>query len=122
MSGDAATFFTEYGESSRYTILEVIGRGSYGVVCSAIDNTTGACSLCAFALRLASCCVLTCVIRRACGHQEDQRRIRARFGEYKAKPELDARPQPCWRLHLQSLGADLSDTARCVATRCVVHA
>ena len=49
MSGDAAAFFTEYGESSRYTILEVIGRGSYGVVCSAIDNTTGAC--CALCLR-----------------------------------------------------------------------
>jgi hypothetical protein len=42
MSGDAATFFTEYGETSRYTILEVIGRGSYGVVCSAIDTSTGA--------------------------------------------------------------------------------
>ena len=37
-----ATFFTEYGESSRYTIKEVIGKGSYGVVCSAVDNTTGA--------------------------------------------------------------------------------
>jgi serine/threonine protein kinase len=39
---DAASFFTEYGEAGRYTILEVIGKGSYGVVCSAIDNTTGA--------------------------------------------------------------------------------
>lgn len=26
---------------SRYTIKEVIGKGSYGVVCSAIDNYTG---------------------------------------------------------------------------------
>jgi hypothetical protein len=37
----AAEFFTEYGEANRYTILEVIGKGSYGVVCSAIDNVTG---------------------------------------------------------------------------------
>ena len=36
-----ATFFTEYGEAQRYSIKEVIGKGSYGVVCSAIDNTTG---------------------------------------------------------------------------------
>ena len=35
----------EYGEANRYTILEVIGKGSYGVVCSAIDNTTGAAPL-----------------------------------------------------------------------------
>eukprot|EP00249_Psilotum_nudum_P013243 c24237_g1_i1 orf=419-2161(+) len=34
-------FFTEYGEASRYRILEIIGKGSYGVVCSAIDNHTG---------------------------------------------------------------------------------
>jgi hypothetical protein len=39
---EAATFWSEYGEASRYNILEVIGKGSYGVVCSAIDNTTGA--------------------------------------------------------------------------------
>ena len=26
-------FFTEYGEGSRYKIEEVIGKGSYGVVC-----------------------------------------------------------------------------------------
>lgn len=31
-------FFTEYGEMSRYTIHEVVGKGSYGVVCSATDN------------------------------------------------------------------------------------
>jgi serine/threonine protein kinase len=42
MAADAASFFTEYGEATRYTILEVIGKGSYGVVCSAIDNTNGA--------------------------------------------------------------------------------
>ena len=31
-------FFTEYGEGSRYRIEEVIGKGSYGVVFSAIRN------------------------------------------------------------------------------------
>ncbi|GLJ31887.1 hypothetical protein SUGI_0641630 [Cryptomeria japonica] len=36
-----AEFFTEYGEASRYKIQEVIGKGSYGVVCSAIDTHTG---------------------------------------------------------------------------------
>ncbi|XP_031492140.1 mitogen-activated protein kinase 9-like isoform X1 [Nymphaea colorata] len=34
-------FFTEYGEANRYQILEVIGKGSYGVVASAIDTHTG---------------------------------------------------------------------------------
>jgi mitogen-activated protein kinase 1/3 len=34
-------FFTEYGEGSRYKIEEVIGKGSYGVVCSALDTHTG---------------------------------------------------------------------------------
>lgn len=34
-------FFTEYGEASRYQILEVIGKGSYGVVASAVDTHTG---------------------------------------------------------------------------------
>ncbi|XP_078446449.1 mitogen-activated protein kinase 15-like isoform X2 [Wolffia australiana] len=34
-------FFTEYGEGSRYKIEEVIGKGSYGVVCSALDSRTG---------------------------------------------------------------------------------
>ncbi|GER53417.1 mitogen-activated protein kinase [Striga asiatica] len=34
-------FFSEYGDASRYKILEVIGKGSYGVVCSAIDSHTG---------------------------------------------------------------------------------
>ena len=32
----------EVSEANRYTIQEVIGKGSYGVVCSAIDNTNGA--------------------------------------------------------------------------------
>ena len=36
-----AEFFTEYGEANRYRILEVIGKGSYGVVCSAVDTLTG---------------------------------------------------------------------------------
>ncbi|KAH7651169.1 mitogen-activated protein kinase 1/3 protein [Dioscorea alata] len=34
-------FFTEYGDANRYKIQEVIGKGSYGVVCSAIDTQTG---------------------------------------------------------------------------------
>ncbi|KAL4360882.1 hypothetical protein GQ457_04G039140 [Hibiscus cannabinus] len=34
-------FFTEYGEGSQYQIQEIIGKGSYGVVASAIDNHTG---------------------------------------------------------------------------------
>ena len=38
---DTKEFFTEYGESNRYSIKEVIGKGSYGVVCSAVDTKTG---------------------------------------------------------------------------------
>ncbi|XP_047338076.1 mitogen-activated protein kinase 9-like [Impatiens glandulifera] len=34
-------FFTEYGEANRYQILEVVGKGSYGVVASAVDTHTG---------------------------------------------------------------------------------
>ncbi|KAK7358147.1 hypothetical protein VNO77_00068 [Canavalia gladiata] len=34
-------FFTEYGEASQYQIQEVVGKGSYGVVGSAIDSHTG---------------------------------------------------------------------------------
>ncbi|KAL2483509.1 Mitogen-activated protein kinase 19 [Forsythia ovata] len=34
-------FFTELGDANRYKILEIIGKGSYGVVCSAIDTQTG---------------------------------------------------------------------------------
>ncbi|KAH7440143.1 hypothetical protein KP509_04G093500 [Ceratopteris richardii] len=36
-----ADFFTEYGDASRYKIQEIIGKGSYGVVCSAMDTHTG---------------------------------------------------------------------------------
>ncbi|CAL5052854.1 unnamed protein product [Urochloa decumbens] len=34
-------FFAEYGDVNRYEILEVIGKGSYGLVCSAKDKQTG---------------------------------------------------------------------------------
>ncbi|KEH38512.1 MAP kinase-like protein [Medicago truncatula] len=34
-------FFTDYGDANRYKILEVVGKGSYGVVCAAIDTHTG---------------------------------------------------------------------------------
>ncbi|XP_021692768.2 mitogen-activated protein kinase 20 isoform X2 [Hevea brasiliensis] len=34
-------FFSEYGDANRYKIQEVIGKGSYGVVCSAIVTHTG---------------------------------------------------------------------------------
>lgn len=33
-------FFSDYGDANRYKIQEVIGKGSYGVVCSAIDTHT----------------------------------------------------------------------------------
>ncbi|KAF3449826.1 hypothetical protein FNV43_RR05905 [Rhamnella rubrinervis] len=34
-------FFTEYGEASQYEIQEVVGKGSYGIVASAVDAHTG---------------------------------------------------------------------------------
>ncbi|KAL8512284.1 hypothetical protein ACS0TY_018678 [Phlomoides rotata] len=34
-------FFTDYGDANRYKIVEIIGKGSYGVVCAAIDTHTG---------------------------------------------------------------------------------
>ncbi|KAL8486319.1 hypothetical protein ACS0TY_022650 [Phlomoides rotata] len=34
-------FFSQYGEGSRYRIEEVVGKGSYGVVCSAYDTHVG---------------------------------------------------------------------------------
>ena len=40
-SSKEVEFFTEYGDANRYKILEVIGKGSYGVVCAAIDTHTG---------------------------------------------------------------------------------
>ncbi|KAI3457590.1 hypothetical protein Pfo_014253 [Paulownia fortunei] len=36
-----AEFFTDYGDANRYKILEIVGKGSYGVVCAAIDTQTG---------------------------------------------------------------------------------
>lgn len=42
LQGDKQSeFFTEYGEASRYQIQEVIGKGSYGIVGSAVDTQTG---------------------------------------------------------------------------------
>ncbi|XP_050263450.1 mitogen-activated protein kinase 20-like isoform X2 [Quercus robur] len=43
-SGENSTemdFFSEYGDANKYKIQEVIGKGSYGVVCSAIDTCAG---------------------------------------------------------------------------------
>lgn len=37
-------FFAEATESQRYRLTEVIGKGSYGVVASAVDQFTGALS------------------------------------------------------------------------------
>lgn len=34
-------FFTQYGDANRYKIREVVGKGSYGAVCSAMDTHTG---------------------------------------------------------------------------------
>ena len=79
MATEAAAFFTEYGESNRYTILEVIGKGSYGVVASALDNTTGARN----PLRQQPAQPRERSRRRdrrARRHQKDKRRVRARFG------------------------------------------
>ena len=33
-------FFSEYGEANRYQIQEFVGKGSYGIVSSAIDTHT----------------------------------------------------------------------------------
>lgn len=42
-SREASTsFFREHSEGKRYVIQEVIGRGSYGTVCAAIDAVSGA--------------------------------------------------------------------------------
>ena len=40
-SAGEVEFFTEYGEASRYQVQEVVGKGSYGVVVSALDTHTG---------------------------------------------------------------------------------
>lgn len=40
-SSELHTFFSEWCEAKRYRVQEVIGRGSYGVVCAAVDNATG---------------------------------------------------------------------------------
>lgn len=36
-----AEFFLPPLRAHKYTLLDVIGEGAYGIVCSAIDNTTG---------------------------------------------------------------------------------
>lgn len=38
---DLHGFFNGWSEAKRYTVQEVIGRGSYGVVCAALDTHTG---------------------------------------------------------------------------------
>uniref|UniRef100_A0A7N0UUU7 mitogen-activated protein kinase n=1 Tax=Kalanchoe fedtschenkoi TaxID=63787 RepID=A0A7N0UUU7_KALFE len=39
--GEEAEFFTEYGEATQYLVQEVVGKGSYGIVGSAVDTHTG---------------------------------------------------------------------------------
>ncbi len=39
---DQREFFAEAIEAQRYKLTEVIGKGSYGVVASAVDQFTGA--------------------------------------------------------------------------------
>jgi hypothetical protein len=39
---DQREFFAEATEAQRYKLTEVIGKGSYGVVASAVDQFTGA--------------------------------------------------------------------------------
>ena len=38
---DQRDFFAEATEANRYKLTEVIGKGSYGVVASAVDQFTG---------------------------------------------------------------------------------
>lgn len=40
---DQREFFAEATEANRYKLSEVIGKGSYGVVASAVDQFTGGC-------------------------------------------------------------------------------
>lgn len=40
---DQREFFAEAAEANRYKLTEVIGKGSYGVVASAVDQFTGGC-------------------------------------------------------------------------------
>lgn len=40
---DQREFFAEATEAQRYKLTEVIGKGSYGVVASAVDQFTGGC-------------------------------------------------------------------------------
>jgi serine/threonine protein kinase len=37
----SSSFFHGCSEGKRFKVLEVIGKGSYGTVCAAIDNATG---------------------------------------------------------------------------------
>lgn len=41
ITGEVTELFTEYGDVNRYKIQEVVGKGSYGVVSSAINTQTG---------------------------------------------------------------------------------
>lgn len=48
--GSQKEFFAEATESQRYRLTEVIGKGSYGVVASAVDQFTGGRPCCSFLL------------------------------------------------------------------------
>lgn len=60
---DQREFFAEATEAQRYKLTEVIGKGSYGVVASAVDQFTGA-GRCCMGLLLCRRC-WTCM--GACG-------------------------------------------------------
>ena len=86
---DQKEFFSEATEAQRYKLTEVIGKGSYGVVASAVDQFTGTPprQLCARTGGQAAPLLLGTLGRRrppplssrACrgegGHQEDHKRV-----------------------------------------------
>ena len=71
---DTSDFFADYGEANRYVIKEIIGKGSYGVVSSALDTVTGQTT------PTSNPQDVTCLLREQSGHQEDHQCLRPRLG------------------------------------------